>query len=178
MTKGCLASKETEIVLLWFCGAKWVKTVVLAVPGVLEEDRFLRKKFPVLRKNSEVLGWYSHIQDCQTFSAVVPVLKSMQNVDSHCCLYEKFNIYVQVYCKWGHFIYNLSRQAWDLALDLCLSQLPGILEENKPFQHSPFFAEQLTAFQVWLSNGTERRTPPEQLPIVLQVSSRLWENIT
>lgn len=37
-------------------------------------------------------------------------------------------------------------------------------------QHSPFFAEQLTAFQVWLTMGVENRNPPEQLPIVLQVS--------
>ncbi|EDL34714.1 RIKEN cDNA 4932417H02, isoform CRA_b, partial [Mus musculus] len=35
--------------------------------------------------------------------------------------------------------------------------------------HSPFFAEQLTAFQVWLTMGVENRSPPEQLPIVLQV---------
>lgn len=37
-------------------------------------------------------------------------------------------------------------------------------------QHSPFFAEQLTAFQVWLTMGVENRNPPEQLPIVLQVT--------
>ncbi|XP_052071445.1 regulatory-associated protein of mTOR-like isoform X2 [Mytilus californianus] len=61
-------------------------------------------------------------------------------------------------------------QAWDLALDLCLRQLPALLEdENATFQHSPFFTDQLTAFQVWLSYGSEHRSPPEQLPIVLQV---------
>ncbi|XP_058791281.1 regulatory-associated protein of mTOR isoform X2 [Phymastichus coffea] len=60
-------------------------------------------------------------------------------------------------------------QAWDLALDLCLAQLPGILERDEPFVHSPFFEEQLTAFQVWLTFGSKNRYPPEQLPIVLQV---------
>lgn len=61
-------------------------------------------------------------------------------------------------------------QAWDLALDLCLKQLPKLLEdENATFQHSPFFTEQLTAFDVWLKYGAETRNPPEQLPIVLQV---------
>ncbi|XP_072168199.1 regulatory-associated protein of mTOR-like [Diadema setosum] len=59
-------------------------------------------------------------------------------------------------------------QAWDLAVDACLSQLPA-LSEGKEYKHSPFFAEQLTAFQVWLGMGSERREPPEQLPIVLQV---------
>lgn len=58
--------------------------------------------------------------------------------------------------------------AWDLALDLCLAQLPGVLED-RPFQHSAFFQEQLTAFQVWLHLGSEMRAPPEQLPVVLQV---------
>ena len=60
-------------------------------------------------------------------------------------------------------------EAWDLALDICLSQLKGILEEDKPYVPSSFFEEQLTAFDVWLSHGDEERTPPEQLPIVLQV---------
>ncbi|GFG29093.1 hypothetical protein Cfor_00263 [Coptotermes formosanus] len=60
-------------------------------------------------------------------------------------------------------------QAWDLALDLCLAQLPAILESEDQFIHSPFFEEQLTAFQVWLTLGSEQRNPPEQLPIVLQV---------
>lgn len=60
-------------------------------------------------------------------------------------------------------------QAWDLAVDICLSQLPTIIEEGTAFRHSPFFAEQLTAFQVWLTMGVDNRSPPEQLPIVLQV---------
>ncbi|XP_033630484.1 regulatory-associated protein of mTOR-like isoform X1 [Asterias rubens] len=59
-------------------------------------------------------------------------------------------------------------QAWDLALDVCLAQLPGLLK-GEEYVHSPFFAEQLTAFQVWLTMGSKKREPPEQLPIVLQV---------
>uniref|UniRef100_A0A3Q3L3G5 Regulatory associated protein of MTOR complex 1 n=1 Tax=Mastacembelus armatus TaxID=205130 RepID=A0A3Q3L3G5_9TELE len=65
--------------------------------------------------------------------------------------------------------YMHAMQAWDLAVDICLSQLPTIIEEGTAFRHSPFFAEQLTAFQVWLTMGVENRNPPEQLPIVLQV---------
>ncbi|XP_043280905.1 regulatory-associated protein of mTOR isoform X2 [Venturia canescens] len=60
-------------------------------------------------------------------------------------------------------------QAWDLALDLCLAQLPTILDSEDQFVHSPFFEEQLTAFEVWLTLGSKNRNPPEQLPIVLQV---------
>lgn len=93
--------------------------------------------------------------------------------------------------------------AWDLALDLSLSQLveaasftaaaaaakqapptnadsgPSTAKQvvstapSKPafsFKTSPFFAEQLTAFQVWLQFGERYRPPPEQLPIVLQVT--------
>jgi regulator-associated protein of mTOR len=68
-------------------------------------------------------------------------------------------------------------QAWDLALDLCLAQLPAILETEDLFIHSPFFEEQLTAFQVWLTLGSEQRSPPEQLPIVLQVyHSDVWND--
>lgn len=40
-------------------------------------------------------------------------------------------------------------------------------------QPSPFFTQQLTAFEVWLEHGNERKPPPEQLPIVLQVRAPL-----
>ena len=74
-----------------------------------------------------------------------------------------------IICLWIS-LFLLFRQAWDLALDLCLRQLPKLLEdETAVFQHSPFFTEQLTAFDVWLKYGAESRAPPEQLPIVLQV---------
>ncbi|XP_076029609.1 regulatory associated protein of MTOR complex 1 isoform X2 [Oratosquilla oratoria] len=61
--------------------------------------------------------------------------------------------------------------AWDLALELCLSQLPTALKSEDPYSlvHSSFFEEQLTAFQVWLNLGHQDRNPPEQLPVVLQV---------
>jgi hypothetical protein len=54
---------------------------------------------------------------------------------------------------------------------MCVAQLPDILEKEAEFEPSPFFSDQLTAFEVWLSmqppDGPEE--PPEQLPIVLQV---------
>ncbi|KAL4021524.1 hypothetical protein IC575_020325 [Cucumis melo] len=60
--------------------------------------------------------------------------------------------------------------AWDMAAEICLSQLPALVEDpNLEFQPSPFFTEQLTAFEVWLDHGSENKKPPEQLPIVLQV---------
>ena len=62
-------------------------------------------------------------------------------------------------------------EAWDLAVDICLSQLRGILEQDLPYTPSTFFEEQLTAFEVWVAQGSEGRAPPEQLPIVLQVQA-------
>ncbi|XP_062167404.1 regulatory-associated protein of TOR 1 isoform X1 [Alnus glutinosa] len=60
--------------------------------------------------------------------------------------------------------------AWDMAAEICLSQLPSLIEDpNAEFLPSPFFTEQLTAFEVWLDHGSEHKKPPEQLPIVLQV---------
>ncbi|XP_043704845.1 regulatory-associated protein of TOR 1-like isoform X2 [Telopea speciosissima] len=60
--------------------------------------------------------------------------------------------------------------AWDMAAEICLSQLQSLVEEPyAEFQPSPFFTEQLTAFEVWLDHGSEHKKPPEQLPIVLQV---------
>ncbi|CAL9769463.1 unnamed protein product [Musa acuminata subsp. burmannicoides] len=60
--------------------------------------------------------------------------------------------------------------AWDMAAEICLSKLPQLIADpNAEFQPSPFFTEQLTAFEVWLDHGSEHKKPPEQLPIVLQV---------
>ncbi|KDE09015.1 hypothetical protein, variant [Microbotryum lychnidis-dioicae p1A1 Lamole] len=87
--------------------------------------------------------------------------------------------------------------SWDLAVDMCLAQLPKLLDHEKrwldslpphplmmpdqaappqppgpllPYEHSNFFSEQLTAFQVWLDQGAvSKRRHPEQLPVVLQV---------
>lgn len=65
-------------------------------------------------------------------------------------------------------------QAWDLAVEMVLSQLPAMLasEDGGPpyeYQHSNFFTEQLTAFDVYLAQGAPSQKAPSQLPIVLQV---------
>ncbi|ABO96460.1 predicted protein [Ostreococcus lucimarinus CCE9901] len=61
--------------------------------------------------------------------------------------------------------------AWDMAVEQCLLQMPALLSGNPDteFVPSPFFTDQLTAFEVWLEYGSENDAPPEQLPIVLQV---------
>lgn len=44
--------------------------------------------------------------------------------------------------------------AWDHTLELALAQLPAMLGPSpRPYHHSPFFRDQLTAFQVWLDLG-------------------------
>ncbi|KIX07904.1 uncharacterized protein Z518_02558 [Rhinocladiella mackenziei CBS 650.93] len=65
-------------------------------------------------------------------------------------------------------------QSWDLAIEMVLHQLPMLreAEEGKrvyEYQHSSFFSEQLTAFEVYLSSGPTKDHAPDQLPIVLQV---------
>lgn len=62
-------------------------------------------------------------------------------------------------------------RAWDMVVDLCLSQLVDVLEERAPFRTSAFFAEQLTAFEVWLDldHSTDQQPDHQLLPIILQV---------
>ncbi|KAJ5492588.1 Target of rapamycin complex 1 subunit mip1 [Penicillium diatomitis] len=65
-------------------------------------------------------------------------------------------------------------KSWDLAVEMVLSQLPALIDHDEgrrqyEYQHSLFFAEQLTAFEVYLSSGPTEKNPPDQLPIVLQV---------
>jgi regulatory associated protein of mTOR len=64
---------------------------------------------------------------------------------------------------------------WDLAVEMILAQLPDLLaaqrkENNYEYQNSSFFAEQLTAFEVYLnSQAAVEQKVPEQLPVLLQV---------
>lgn len=44
-----------------------------------------------------------------------------------------------------------------------------VAEGNVQQQYSDFFVQNLTAFELWLKYGSSKKTPPEQLPIVLQV---------
>lgn len=86
--------------------------------------------------------------------------------------------------------------SWDLAVEMILAQLPKLIEQQKindaaaesapngttaqppqelEYVHSDFFADQLSAFEVYLSSApanvgaSGHVKPPEQLPIVLQV---------
>ncbi|KAJ8124966.1 hypothetical protein O1611_g8674 [Lasiodiplodia mahajangana] len=66
-------------------------------------------------------------------------------------------------------------ESWDLAVDLALAQLPMLEKKESEgieyeYQSSTFFAEQLTAFDVYLAKGDAlSQKPPDQLPVVLQV---------
>lgn len=85
-------------------------------------------------------------------------------------------------------------QSWDLAVEMILAQLPKLIEQQKAnetiqeqpnappaptqeieYTHSDFFADQLSAFEVFLASAPANARaqgyakPPEQLPIVLQV---------
>jgi regulator-associated protein of mTOR len=61
-------------------------------------------------------------------------------------------------------------RSWDLAVETMLSQLPALLQNKSyEYQHSSFFSEQLTAFEVYLAQDASEQKIPEQLPVVLQV---------
>lgn len=60
-------------------------------------------------------------------------------------------------------------QAWDMALDFYITRFPINPDCGERFDHAPFFEDQLTAFEVWLTLASKNRCPPEQLPVVLQV---------
>jgi regulator-associated protein of mTOR len=66
-------------------------------------------------------------------------------------------------------------ESWDLAVEMALAQLPMLEEKEQglrpdyEFQNSSFFTEQLTAFEVYLTQGAVEHKAPDQLPVVLQV---------
>ncbi|KAG9230227.1 raptor N-terminal caspase like domain-containing protein [Amylocarpus encephaloides] len=66
-------------------------------------------------------------------------------------------------------------ESWDLAVEMALAQLPMLEEKEQgirpeyEFHNSSFFTEQLTAFEVYLTQGAVQHKAPDQLPVVLQV---------
>jgi regulator-associated protein of mTOR len=66
-------------------------------------------------------------------------------------------------------------ESWDLAVEMALAQLPMLEEKEQgirpdyEFSNSTFFTEQLTAFEVYLTQGAVEHKAPDQLPVVLQV---------
>ncbi|PHH51083.1 Target of rapamycin complex 1 subunit mip1 [Ceratocystis fimbriata CBS 114723] len=66
-------------------------------------------------------------------------------------------------------------KSWDWAVDMALAQLPMLELKGKAgieyeYEHSEFFADQLTAFHTYLAQcDAIKQQPPEQLPVVLQV---------
>jgi regulator-associated protein of mTOR len=66
-------------------------------------------------------------------------------------------------------------ESWDLAVEMALAQLPQLEAKEKgelpgyEFNNSSFFTEQLTAFEVYLTQGAVEHKAPDQLPVVLQV---------
>uniref|UniRef100_A0A7S1KTW0 Raptor N-terminal CASPase-like domain-containing protein n=1 Tax=Percolomonas cosmopolitus TaxID=63605 RepID=A0A7S1KTW0_9EUKA len=60
-------------------------------------------------------------------------------------------------------------ESWDLAVDVCVSQLPKIKDNPDAYEFSDFFSSQLTDFEVWLKYGYNTHQAPKQLPILLQV---------
>ncbi|GMT33590.1 hypothetical protein PFISCL1PPCAC_24887 [Pristionchus fissidentatus] len=51
-------------------------------------------------------------------------------------------------------------------LDLSSLMKTDVIQDS---QYNSFFIEQLRAFEVWLEYGVEKKKPPQQLPVVLQV---------
>jgi len=61
-------------------------------------------------------------------------------------------------------------QTWDSAAERILLQLPDpLVKPNADFRLSSFFSDQLDAFALALKFASEKKSPPQQLPILLQV---------
>ena len=72
--------------------------------------------------------------------------------------------------SYNHPLWN----AWDLAVELIISQLPKMNDDCAvEYQPTSFFSDQLTSFEIWLDYMSVTRQPtfdsPIALPIILQV---------
>uniref|UniRef100_G1KRA6 Regulatory-associated protein of mTOR n=1 Tax=Anolis carolinensis TaxID=28377 RepID=G1KRA6_ANOCA len=174
----CLTT-PIKIALRWFCMQKSVRLVpgvtldlIEKIPGRLNDRRTpLGELNWIFTAITDTIAW--NVLPRDRFQKLFRQDLLVASLFRNFLLAEKNNEVLQLHPvsspRLPPTYMHAMWQAWDLAVDICLSQLPTIIEEGTAFRHSPFFAEQLTAFQVWLTMGVENRNPPEQLPIVLQV---------
>ncbi|KAL2912002.1 Target of rapamycin complex 1 subunit kog1, partial [Polyrhizophydium stewartii] len=200
----CCLTTPIEIALRWFVlqndlGAKITPAMISKIPGKLGDRRTPLGE----------LNWiFTAITDTIAWNVLeAPVFQKLFRQDLMvAALFRNFLLADRIMrfykCKpmsspelpetYRHPMWD----AWDLAADQCLRQLPALLESETqaaahaaamggvqtdpsvggpaPFRKveykpSTFFTEQLTAFDVWLRKGVISRKPPQQLPIVLQV---------
>lgn len=129
-----------------------------------------RKKFKLLfRQDLMVAALF------RNFLLASRIMRSLNCTPlSHPCLSTE-----SLYGPNGFYQHQLWK-SWDLAVDMCIIQLPKIMCSDpysnfQIYRSSTFFSEQLTAFEVWLEKAVPYRSvldshsPPPQLPIVLQV---------
>ncbi|KAJ5079023.1 regulatory-associated protein of mtor [Anaeramoeba ignava] len=61
-------------------------------------------------------------------------------------------------------------KTWDLAVDICISQLPEFLSDSSyVFKSSTFFRDNVIGFENWLLSGTQAKYGVDLLPILLQL---------
>lgn len=62
-------------------------------------------------------------------------------------------------------------KTWECAIEEILIQIPKLSLRDPPDTHtaSSFFSDQLDSFELWLKLGSVYKSPPMQLPIILQV---------
>ncbi|CAJ0651147.1 10538_t:CDS:2 [Entrophospora sp. SA101] len=177
----CLTS-PIEIALRWFVLQNPLPSyltvdMVIKLPGRLQDRRTpLGELNWIFTAITDTIAWNVLSRDLfkQLFRQDLMVAALFRNFLLAERIMRRYQCNPMSYPKLPHTHDHPMWDSWDLAVDMCLSQLPALLNSDKnggdvEYIHSTFFDEQLTAFQVWLSKGSVSQKPPEQLPIVLQV---------
>ncbi|EGF82048.1 hypothetical protein BATDEDRAFT_15995 [Batrachochytrium dendrobatidis JAM81] len=192
----CCLTTPIEIALRWFVlhndlGSKITSNMILKIPGKLADRRTpLGELNWIFTAITDTIAWnvLSPAMFQKLFRQDLMVAALFRNfllADRIMRFYKCHPMSSPVLPEtYRHPIWD----AWDLAADQCLRQLPALLEseaapaestdpkststtpvKKTEYKYSTFFAEQLSAFEVWLRKGPISRKPPQQLPIVLQV---------
>lgn len=177
----CCLTSPIEIATRWFVLQNQIYSpvtleMVSRIPGRLQDRRTALGELNwIFTAVTDTIAWnvlpgpiFKRLfrQDLMVAALFRNFLLAERIMRTHQCHPQSFPVLPSTY---DHPMWD----SWDLAVDTCLAQLPGLLEpgvdHTKKYIASPFFTEQLQAFEVWLNAGPVGRKAPDQLPIVLQV---------
>ncbi|GMT03406.1 hypothetical protein PENTCL1PPCAC_25580 [Pristionchus entomophagus] len=139
---------------------------------LFRQDLLLSSLFRSFLLAERIMGAYGcNVVSCPRLPSTAdhPLWESWEYTIDLCIshLISQMNGEENIVCPLGRdYFFKSNLMQLNTLLDLSSLMKTDVIQDS---QYNSFFIEQLRAFEVWLEYGVEKKKPPQQLPVVLQV---------